>query len=518
MTGSAGKVSFEKFYSLFQGNQRNHGRLTPDGSKFSEGAATEELFKKHLDGDDSIGIVPVRDDGTCGFAAIDIDYHGEGEADFEKLEAIINKHNLPLVMCRSKRGGAHLYIFLKEPVQCQRIRALLARWATILGHQGCEVYPKQNRLEGLGRHRSKGNYINLPYQNGHADLSDQLRYCIHEGQPVTLDKFIEIAESRMMTAEGLTALGDKSHAEAPPCIQRIMQEGVTEGVRNEVLYNLAVYFRRRGSEEWRDEAFECMEDIFERPLPYREAKRTIDSAARKDCSYRCREEPLKSMCDSKVCIRRKHGITSTEKSELEYDDLPKFGPIQKILTDPVRWVLYVDDKPVTFATEEIMSFKKVRLTVTEVFTRIIPLMKDQDWQGILAGLMREAQVIEAPEDTTISGMIKEKVEDMMNNYALSKADSQDNVISGAPVVVKVDDIECVAIKGSALQDYLRRAQIREASGANLWVHLRNMGALKHRIIVNGHRVRCYAFPISGLDIVIPDEIAETQGESFNNDY
>ena len=42
--------------------------------------------------------------------------------DFKKIISKIRKLDLPLVMCRSKSGGAHIFLFLKEPTQAKIIR------------------------------------------------------------------------------------------------------------------------------------------------------------------------------------------------------------------------------------------------------------------------------------------------------------------------------------------------------------------------------------------------------------
>ena len=73
-----------------------------------------EHYAEHLAGKLGLGLVPVRRDGTCRFAAIDIDIDS---IDHPALLQKVLARKLPLTVCRSKSGGAHLYLFMKEPGQ-----------------------------------------------------------------------------------------------------------------------------------------------------------------------------------------------------------------------------------------------------------------------------------------------------------------------------------------------------------------------------------------------------------------
>ncbi len=91
---------------------------------------TEELWERHLRGEIQLGIVPIRDDATCVFGAIDIDVY---PLDHAALLAKIRKLKLPLTMIRSKSGGAHLMVFLATPMPAVEVRERLSDWAAALG-------------------------------------------------------------------------------------------------------------------------------------------------------------------------------------------------------------------------------------------------------------------------------------------------------------------------------------------------------------------------------------------------
>jgi hypothetical protein len=155
------------FDKLFNGSDRAHGIYTlPKNKKGKQKGtaktikepATKELYDKHIAGEIGLGIVPIDSDSNCHFAAIDIDTY---DINLHELENDVNNFKLPLVVCSTKSGGAHLYLFLKEPIPAEIINPAMALWANRLGFPNVEIFPKQKKL----KKNELGNWINLPYFN-----------------------------------------------------------------------------------------------------------------------------------------------------------------------------------------------------------------------------------------------------------------------------------------------------------------------------------------------------------------
>ena len=109
----------------------------------------------------SLGIIPIRSDQTCVWGAFDID---EYNLDHKNLVGKIKKMNLPLIVFRSKSGGAHVYMFVKEPLSAADMQKHIKLFAAYLGFANCEVFPKQTKL--LVDRGDVGNFLNLPYFGG----------------------------------------------------------------------------------------------------------------------------------------------------------------------------------------------------------------------------------------------------------------------------------------------------------------------------------------------------------------
>ena len=145
----------EKFKNIFEGLDRAHG-VTIVGESNGNGTkikgksfvkrepVTDELWQKHLDGKDSLGVIPINDDNKCKWGCIDIDSYAG--FDHQKLINKIKQFKLPLVVCRSKSGGAHVFLFTKDYVSASLMQDKLNEIRSVLGYGGSEVFPKQREL------------------------------------------------------------------------------------------------------------------------------------------------------------------------------------------------------------------------------------------------------------------------------------------------------------------------------------------------------------------------------------
>ena len=109
-------------YKVF--NKSAEGKLSGRALTISE-PPTIKNYQDHLNGEDYIlGIIMLKSDNTCSFGAIDIDIKGAITLN-EKLEDLEKRiKDTPLVLCRSKSGGAHLYLFLDPPVKATKLHVL----------------------------------------------------------------------------------------------------------------------------------------------------------------------------------------------------------------------------------------------------------------------------------------------------------------------------------------------------------------------------------------------------------
>lgn len=500
------KDQIKRFVALFVGNPRSYGVFNPQTKKMKteKTQVTFEEYEKHVKGEIGLGLVPILDDGTCWFGAIDIDAHGDQpDINLDELEKSIKQNDLPLTLCRSKSGGAHLYLFLTDPTPAKVVRSTLTKWAGLVGYPGVEIFPKQDDLPESGGERQLGNWLNLCCFD--AGSEDELRYCYEGGQKVPFAYFLALAESRRIKPAILIEKANGEHGEAPPCIQRMLADGIGKGHRNEALYNVVIYMKKAFPETWRDKAFDVNARVFDFPLTHEEAKRTITSAGRREYRYKCKEEPCRSLCNSAVCVKRQFGITPDEKGELDLGTPPEFTKLEKYTTDPVRWILYVDGTPVTLATHELMDYKAVRRAIADNLTKIIAPMKNDKWEAKLCGLMERAIILEAPEEASTYGFIRERLYEFFGRADLSSdgSDIEDRkvLLLGSPVVQSNGGQRVVYFRGSDFIDFLKKNRSEELKGSNLWMALRKIGVEHTKLRVDSSVVSVWFAPLTDEDII-----------------
>lgn len=492
------------YMDLFEGNHRSFGRYFPETGRMLTLSAPydESHVLAHLEGHVGMGMVPILDTGGCRFAAIDIDAHGENEQpiDCEGLSAQVADMELPLVVCRSKSNGAHLYCFFSEEVPAAQARSVLARWAIQLGYPGVEVFPKQSQLikDNKGN-RALGNWINLPYCGGR-------RPAVEGGREISIEYFFELARSRQLSAAEFEKLmaGDE-HGEAPPCFQRLLAQGVPkgEGIRNNSLFLAATYFKKAFPDNWKDRAHDFNNTTIDQPLPFSEAKKTIDSISRKDYSYRCQEEPCVALCDRKTCLTRKHGISPGDASAV---NLPDMGELRKYDTTPIKWQITVGGRPIFLTTAELMSYPAVRAAIVEALHTVPPMIKNTEWDRHLGELMKSVEVVEVPDEASTPGLVRSRLHEWLKRVDPESEDNEDNrkmVLRGVPVVTSDrSGDKRVVFRGQDFVDYLKRTRSEELKGVNLWLALRGMGVTPTRLRVDSMTViNAWCLPLSAIQDV-----------------
>ena len=307
-------------FELFTGLSRAYGRFVlksdqPEGDKVEGYASTVrepvtvDLWMDHLKGKEGLGIVPIRDNASCSWGAIDID---EYPLDHLALEEQITELGLPLTVCRTKSGGAHLYLFLVEPTPAESVRGVLMDWASALGYSGVEIFPKQSVLASKD---DVGNWLNMPYFGG--DSSN--RKAMVDGDWISVETFIELAKSRSVSEQDLkeVELPDDEPTidlapihEAPPCLTQLARDGIGVGSRNNGLFNLGVYLRKRYGED--DDIGDKLDDLHDQfvdpSLSNKEITQIKLQLRKKEYQYRCNDSPIQELCDKAVCLSRMYGV------------------------------------------------------------------------------------------------------------------------------------------------------------------------------------------------------------------
>lgn len=484
----------ERFYRLFAGLERAHGQyavklVIKDGKEKQEGSAnthltpaTVALWESHLAGSYRLGIIPIRDDGTCRFGAIDIDVYVGLE--HKTLAAAVARMRLPLIVCRSKSGGAHLYLFCKEDVPAELLRGKLMEWAVALGYSGVEVFPKQTRLAS---EKDVGNWINMPYQ-----AADKHTMCYAQlpDKALKAEEFLDYAEGLSISVAELEAVElppdetiDTLLLGAPPCLQALARNGFPAGTRNNALFNLAVYLRKRYPDSWADYLEAMNQKFMNPPLSREEVTQIVKSVRKKAYSYRCKDHPIVSVCNRQICLTREFGIGDSSD-----DPGVMFGDIVKLATQPPTWIWDVNGARIELSTEELMDQRSFQKRAIDELDKWPNLVKPGVWHKIVQERLDRVTHIEVPIDATAEGQWWVYMERFCTGRAQGR--SMDELLLGKPFTERGRTYFC----SSDLLEYLHKQRVSGVTEKKLFTFLRKHQAKHHFYNLKGKGLNCWSVP------------------------
>jgi len=137
------------FKTYFSGN--NDAYILFNGSTYQtvKGEINNDLLQQHLEGKISLGRSPLDANNNCRWGAIDDDSHKSDkskpvqEYDYNKLLKKINLLHLPLIVYKSKSGGAHMKLLLDKPYPAIKVRNFLKKMAYQLCEGTPEIFPSK---------------------------------------------------------------------------------------------------------------------------------------------------------------------------------------------------------------------------------------------------------------------------------------------------------------------------------------------------------------------------------------
>ena len=366
-------------------------------SKIVREPLTEELVQGHIDGVHGVGAIPINEESMCKWGALDIDVY---DLDHKTLQNKIQKLQLPLLHCRSKSGGAHLYLFLNEFEQAAAVRDYLTEMSIALGHSGCEIFPKQDTI--IADRGDVGNFINMPYYN--AELPQ--RYCFNDKvEAMELDEFLDAIDEKRVSLADLEAMKLSKPRDlfpkGPPCLKHIFANGPQSEPRNKLLFHTCKYAKLSNPDHWQQQAEEYNRTLFNPPLNSSEVSQTIRQHEKKDYGYLCKEEPFKSYCDPVVCAQQEHGIGS------DAPDAPQVGGLTIMLSEPRLYFMDVNGTRIQLSTEQLQNQTLWQRACMDQCIFMPPTMKPQKWQQTINALMQGATYLDVPEELTVAGEFKQ---------------------------------------------------------------------------------------------------------------
>jgi len=423
----------EKFKNIFEGLKIAYGQYQK-GDKAENGKqkgkafivrknVSDDLWKNHIEGKGpALGIIPITESNDCKWGCIDIDEYNLNHHD---LISRIRNLKLPLVVCRSKSGGAHVFLFTKDFVPAIRMQNTLKKMAKTLGREGCEIFPKQTEI--LVERGDTGNFLNLPYYN----KMNGLRYALDDnGKAVSLESFYSMYDKYVQTKLEEIKLEETKNVDAfpdgPPCLNKLAIQGFGEGARNNALFNIAVYYKQAKPDSWQDELVKANQNYVTPPLSNSEVQQLIKSVSRKGYDkYRCKDAPINAVCQSGLCRTKRFGVGYGE------EEMPVLGSLTKYTSKPPQWFLSVNDNRIELKSEQLYSSPLFALACLDQANLVVPVPKPKDWKQLyLKPLLENLQEVEPLQSLDPTNEILDLLQDWTTNR--QNARTMDDVLNKLP--------------------------------------------------------------------------------------
>ena len=480
-----------QFSELFQGYTRAHGRYRVSGASDARGKVsgkvftertplTEEHWRRHLEGKDAgLGIIPLNDDNsTVHFAAIDVDVYPLDHAALEK-----DVEKLPLTITKSKSGGAHLWLFGKEPLDAALVIQKMHEWAAALGFGSAEVFPKQS---SRAADDDVGNWINLPYFG-------DTRKCVYQGKEVPLDKFLVLAAKRSITQKQLDKIRiikeDAEFADGAPCLQVIAAAGIQEGRRNSTLINIGVYLKLKYPDDWQSELRKYNSEHIEPAIPEHELKDMIKSLERREYNYQCNNDVLKPHCNRKLCVKRPFGVAQGD-DELNI----VISGLTKYTTNPPRWFVNVDEVRVELSdTSDLLGQGRFERFCVESVHKVLTPVSPRKWREVIQEQLNKVEVVEAPLEASPEGQFYEYLRRYID--IRGQSESKDALAQGR---VWIDEEGWAYFRSTDFFSHLRREGFRDIKQGKMFTLLHDIGMKKGRFNIKGQNVPYWCVKVGTL--------------------
>ena len=510
-------MSSEKFASIFDGLKEAHGYFkientgTNGKAKGKAGVLREprtaKLWENHLSGKgNGLGIIPINEDNCCKWGCIDIDQY---PLDHKLLIDKIRRIKLPLVVCRSKSGGAHCFLFSKDWVEAKDMQKALQHMSAALGYGESEIFPKQVKLH-LDR-GDVGNFLNLPYY----DHENGLRYAfLDDGTSASIDEFFDLYDKYVQTPEEVVKLQVVGSGETellqdgPPCLQILCKQGISEGGRNNGLFNIGVYLRKAYPDSWESEILKYNMEYLSPPLPLPEVNIVAKQVQRKDYAYKCNDAPINAYCNKELCRTRKNGIGAAVAGAT-------IANLRKYTSTPPVWFMDVNGEPLELDTEALMNQMTFQRSCMEQLNFMPRSVAKQQWESRISTLLtemrdNESAIIEVSQDASVSGQFYDYLEEFCRH--LQQAQDKEEILLRRPWTD--EDAELTYFRLKDFESFLRKNKFFEYKSHKIAQRLRDINGESVVLKIKGRATRVWKIPsFDNVDVEIDPPKFGNQGEA-----
>ena len=336
-----------------------------------------------------------------------------------------------------------------------------------------------------------GNFLNLPY----FDAEEGLRYAIkNDGSSATLEEFFALYQKYCQTTEAVHALltpksGELSAlADGPPCLQYLCKQHISEGGRNNGLFNLGVYLRKAFPDEWESKILEYNSQYLDPPLPLNEVNIVAKQLEKKDYAYRCTDTPICAHCNKDLCQTRKFGIATAAAGA-------SIANLRKYNSTPPVWFMDVNGEPLELDTDALLSQVTYQKACMEQLNFMPRTVSKINWESRISTLMsemrdNESAIMEVAQDASTSGQFYDYLEEFCRH--LQQAQDKEEILLRRPWTDEESNVTYFRLRD--FEAHLRKNKFFEFKSHKIAQRLRDINGKSTVLKIKGRAVRVWEIP------------------------
>jgi len=286
-----------------------------------------------------------------------------------------------------------------------------------------------------------------------------------------------------------------------------MSLGISAGGRDHVLYQYAVYAKKAFPDNWQTKIGKFNYQYFEPELSIEQVNKTIKQHEKQDYQYKCKDQPMCSVCNPVQCKLRKHGIGSAYQHQLT--------DLQKLESDEPVWFLNVDGKRIELDTDTLYDQNRFRKKCMDVLTVLPDAMGGDDWTKKLQTLMADADVIKMEEEISKGGQFDQHLKSFLTDQGIS--DDVRDLLVGNPVRKRInikndedqtEEIDAILFNPKDVVDYCTKKKFTALDQTRMILRIKeSFKGDSHKLSVDNNKKYVWFVPDDfqkPKDIEIPD--------------
>jgi hypothetical protein len=276
---------------------------------------------------------------------------------------------------------------------------------------------------------------------------------------------------------------------------------ISEGGRNNGLFNIGVYLRKAFPDSWESEILNYNMQYLEPPLPLNEVNVVARQLHRKDYAYKCSDAPINAHCNKELCRTRRYGIGAAVQGA-------NIANLRKYNSTPPVWFIDVNGEPLELDTDALMSqglFQKACMEQLHMMPRTV---SRNIWESRISSLMtemkeNESAIMEVSQDASISGQFYDYLEEFCRH--LQQAQDREEILLRKPWTDEEEGFTYFRLKD--FENHLKKNRFFEYKSHKVAQRLRDIQGESTVLKIKGSTLRVWkipAFEFSAVEVDTPE--------------